>query len=518
MQAINHPMQLEVEITRSFQMSRVLVLYNLLVLALLTLSGCSDGSDNSYSQADLTQLTAMEAVKAMKAGEFTPSEYAEVLLARAEELDHLNAFIYLNPEEVREAAKEATEKLKSGESVGALIGLPLAVKDSVDTAGIPTTGGTSALVSNVPEENAPFLQALLDEGAYVFGKTNLAEMSYDPLGRNDFYGIVLNPYDITRTPGGTSSGTGVAVSARIVPLGVGEDSAGSIRIPSAWTGVVGFSPTSGRYSNAGIVPLAPHRDTPGPMARTIDDVILVDGLVTGSPLDLPPANLQGLRIGLMPSYWNIIDPSSDEVFQRVLARLEELGVVFVRENVPDLNQIVAANFLTDMLCSGFDAINDYLLEHELGFDFYYVRDNVVTPAVAGVMVLATPGVISEENCERSLSETRPEVQQLYAQYFDQHNVDALVLPTVIFPAPPIGEQTVIIDGEPYEALNWGIRNVEPAAFAGLPSLSIPVGLTETEQLPVGLLIDGPAGEDRRVLAIGKAFERALPGTPPPELD
>lgn len=499
-------------------MIRVLLLWHGVIIALIALIGCSDSSDGSHSQLDLTQLSAIEAVQGMKAGEFTPSDYAEALLERAEQLEHLNAFIYFNPDEVREAAREATDKINSGEPVGALVGLPLAVKDSVDTAGIPTTGGTPSLAHNVPKENAPFLQALLDEGAYVFGKTNLAEMSYDPLGRNDFYGIALNPYDTSRTPGGTSSGTAVAVSARIAPLGVGEDSAGSIRIPSAWTGIVGFKPSSGRYVNTGIVPLAPHRDTPGPMVRTIEDAVLVDSLVTGSPLNLPLANLQGLRIGLMPSYWNIVDPEANQVLQSVLARLEKLGVVFVRENIPDLNQIIGANLLTDMLCSGFDAINDYLSEHELGFDFYYVRDNVVTPAVAGAMLLATPGVISEESCERSLSETRPEVQQLYAQYFAQHNVDALAAPSVVFPAPPIGEHSVNIDGEPYDALNWSVRNVEPASFAGLPSLTIPIGLTETEQLPVGLLIDGPAGEDRRVLAIGKAIEKALPQMTPPDID
>jgi Asp-tRNA(Asn)/Glu-tRNA(Gln) amidotransferase A subunit family amidase len=125
----------------------------------LMVNGCSDGSDRKSKQIDMTNLTALEAVKAMKAmkamkaGEFTPTEYATALLERAEQLEHLNAFIYLNPGEVREAARKATEKLKSGEPVGALIGLPLTVKDSVDTAGIPTTGGTPSLTHNIPKEN-----------------------------------------------------------------------------------------------------------------------------------------------------------------------------------------------------------------------------------------------------------------------------------------------------------------------------------------------------------------------------
>ena len=289
-------------------MVRASILTQIVIILALLLAACSDGSDSGESR-DLTTLTASEAVKAMKAGDFTPSEYAEALLEQAALNQHLNAFVYLDPDEVRAAADTATRKLASGEPVGALIGIPLVVKDSIDTAGIPTTGGTPSLLDNIPTANAPVLQALLDQDAYVFGKVNLSEMSSDPLGRNDFFGIARNPYDTTRSPGGTSSGTGVAIGARISPLGVGEDTAGSIRIPAAWNGIVGFRPSSGRYSNAGMVPLAPHRDTAGPMARSLDDVILVDGLITGSPLTLEPANLQGLRLGLMPSYWNVLDRS-----------------------------------------------------------------------------------------------------------------------------------------------------------------------------------------------------------------
>lgn len=199
---------------------RILSLFILSILGFASIHGCSDGSDSRARTLDMTSLSATEAVEAMKVGKFTPVEYANALLGQAEKLEHLNAFIYLNPDEVRAAAEAATRKLKSGEPVGALIGLPLVVKDSVDTAGIPTTAGTPSLGHNIPTENAPFLQALLDEGAYVFGKTNLAEVSLNSLGANDFYGSALNPYDTTRVPGGTSSGTGVAVSARIAPLGI----------------------------------------------------------------------------------------------------------------------------------------------------------------------------------------------------------------------------------------------------------------------------------------------------------
>lgn len=491
---------------------------SLAICLLLVLAACDNGSDSRAKTKATTALTATEAVEAMKRGDFTPLDYANVLLDQAEKLEYLNAFIYLNPDEVRAAAEAATRKLKSGEPVGALIGLPLLVKDSVDTAGIPTTAGTPSVGHNIPAENAPFLQALLDEGAYVFGKTNLAEVSLHSFGANDFYGIALNPYDTTRVPGGSSSGTAVAVSARIAPLGIGEDTGGSIRIPAAMTGITGFRPTAGRYSNTGIFPLAPHRDTPGPMARNIEDLILVDSVVTGSPMQLPAAELDGLRLGVPPSAWNVIDPAVDDVIQEALAHLEQQGAVLVRKDILGIYDLVADNFFSDVFCSMFDSINAYLAEHALGFDFYYLVENVVTPEVAALVNLAYPGVISQDSCDRSLTSTRTTLQGMLADYFAQHDVEAILVPTVVFAAPPIGTQTIIINGTEFDAVSLAIRNMEPAAFAGLPSLSIPVGMTHDKGLPVGLLIDGPVGEDRRILAIGKAIEEIIPEVAPPKLD
>ena len=499
-------------------MGRKSLLWTVLITSIVATLACSDRINSSATGKELTALTATEALQAMKRGDFTPLDYANALLERAEQLEYLNAFIYLDPDEVRAAAEAATQKLQSGDSAGALLGLPIVVKDSVDTAGIPTTAGTPSLGYNIPTENAPFLQTLLDQGAYVFGKTNLAEVSMHSFGANDFYGSALNPYDTTRVPGGSSSGTGVAVSARIASLGIGEDTGGSIRIPAAMTGIFGFKPTPGRYSNAGIVPLAPHRDTPGPMARTIEDIILVDSVVTGSPIQLPAAELAGLRLGLPPSAWNVIDSEVDVVIQKALARLEAQGVVLVREDIPGMYDLVTDNFFSDAFCSMFDSINAYLTAHALGFDFYQLAENVVTPGIAALLQLAYPGVIPQDSCDQSLTSTRPILQGMIAEYFAQHEVAAMLVPTVVFAAPPIGSQTIIINGTEFDAVFLAIRNMEPAAFAGLPSLNIPIGLTQDEGLPVGLLIDGPAGEDRRILAIGKAIEQIIPEVPAPKPD
>jgi mandelamide amidase len=207
-----------------------------------------------------------------------------------------------------------------------------------------------------------------------------------------------------------------------------------------------------------------------------------------------------------------------EVTEALLAILEERGVVMVREDIPGLTDLIGQNFATDMFCSMFEDISDYLSSHDLGIDYFQLTESIVTPQVASFMRLGLPGVFSEEDCTRALSDTRPKAQAMFSRYFEEKAVDAIVLPTVIFPAPPVGAQTIEIKGEELDVLSWTLRNVEPAAFAGLPSLSIPVGLAEETGMPVALMVDGPAGGDRNVLSIGKAIEGVLPEMPLPEIE
>ena len=182
---------------------------------------------------DLSNLTAVQAVGAMRRGDITAEQYAQFCLMRAEALKDLNAFITLDAERVLEAARKADRLRASGAALGALHGLPLAVKDNIDTAGVPTTAGTPALRDHRPRADAPIMTALYGAGALLLGKTNMHELAFGYTTNNGAFGAARNPYDQSRIPGGSSGGTAVAVAGRITPAGLGTDTVGSVRVPCA---------------------------------------------------------------------------------------------------------------------------------------------------------------------------------------------------------------------------------------------------------------------------------------------
>ncbi len=276
-------------------------------------------------QLQLTELTAVDAVKAMSAGELTCEAYATALLKRCSEAASLNAFISLEPHRVLEAARDCDKQRASG-NTWRLFGLPIPVKDSVNTRSLPTTAGTPALRHFRPTEDAPIVRTLVDAGAILLGKTNLHELSYGWTSNNLAFGAVRNPYDATRIPGGSSGGTAAAIASGMAPLGVAEDTEGSIRVPAALCGIVGFRPTTRRYSTAGAVPISPLFDQVGPHARTVGDIALFDSVATGDWSPLQRQTLAGLRLGVGRSYWYTdLHPDVERVSNEVLRRLRAAG-------------------------------------------------------------------------------------------------------------------------------------------------------------------------------------------------
>ena len=205
------------------------------------------GGSSMADGAQLLGLSAGEAVARMSRGEVTVEHYASVLLERCRHASALNAFITLEPDQVLEAARACDRHRQKGGKTGPLFGLPIPVKDSVNTRDYPTTAGTPALRHFRPAEDAPVVKALKGGGAIVLGKTNLHELSFGYTCNNLAFGAVHNPYDPRRIPGGSSGGTAVAIAAHMAPLGVAEDTEGSIRVPAALCGISGFRPTTGRY-------------------------------------------------------------------------------------------------------------------------------------------------------------------------------------------------------------------------------------------------------------------------------
>ena len=181
--------------------------------------------------------------------------------------------------------------------MGALHGLPILIKANIATANVPTSAGTPALRDYRPASDAPVVARLFSAGAILLGKTNMHELAYGITSNNGAFGAVHNPYNPALIPGGSSGGNGAAIAARMCPAGLGTDTGGSVRIPAALCGIVGLRPTVGRYSGAGIVPLSRTMDTAGPMARSVEDLVLLDSVITGQNAPVQPAALRGLRLG-----------------------------------------------------------------------------------------------------------------------------------------------------------------------------------------------------------------------------
>ena len=469
--------------------------------------------------AAISELGVREAAEAIRTGELMAEALAEALLARCASASSLNAFISLEPDSVRAAARRADQHRRRGGRLGPLHGVPLALKDNIDTADFPTTAGTPGLAAHRPKRNAAIVQQLLDAGALVLGKANLQELAYGPTSNNAAFGPARNPYDRTRIPGGSSGGTAAAVAARLAPAGLGTDTAGSVRVPGALCGIVSFRPSTLRWSQAGIVPISHTRDTAGPMACNVADCVLLDGIVTGGATAIAPADLAGLRLGVPRGhFWENLDAELAEILEGALVRLRDSGVVLVEGDVADVAALDAAAGFPIALYEFVTDLDRYLAEHATGLDFASLVAQVKSPAVKdAVEGLLGAGAVSEAAYREALATHRPALQETYRRAFMERNVAALVFPTTPLPAAGIGEDyTVMLNGVPVPTLATYIRNLGPGSAAGIPGVTLPAGMTKAG-LPVGIAIDGPANSDAQLLAIALALETALPRLPPPRI-
>ncbi|HEV7411185.1 MAG TPA: amidase family protein, partial [Bradyrhizobium sp.] len=280
--------------------------------------------------------SAAEIVAAIRTKKITATAVAKAAIERAEQLKDLNAFIFLN----KDGALATAAEIDEGRS-GPLAGLPIVIKDNINTSDMPTSGGTPALHNAQPGRNAPSFQALFRAGAVIIGKTNLHELAFGITSTNlsPFAGPVKNPYDKTRIPGGSSGGTAAAIAAGIVTCGLGTDTGGSTRIPAALTGTVGLRPSVGnggaqrRYKDPNmVVPISHTRDTVGPMGRTVADVALLDSVITGTPMAAAEP-LRGKRFGVPAGFWGGLDRDVENVMKAARQKLEGAGAVFVEADI-----------------------------------------------------------------------------------------------------------------------------------------------------------------------------------------
>ena len=474
--------------------------------------------------ADLTQLSVIEAARLIRDKAITSSELTQAYLARAEANADLNVYVTLDRAGAMAAARRADAELAAGRVTGPLHGVPLVVKDNTHVAGLPNTAGTPALRGFVPTENAPTVQRLVDAGAVILGKTNMHELAFGISGYNEGFFTAQsigtrNPYDRTRIAGGSSSGTGAAIGGRLAPGGLGSDTGGSVRIPAAATGVAGLRPTIGRYSQEGVTPISHTRDTVGPMAQTVADVALLDSVITGDRAPAP-ASLKRVRLGVYRAYFfDNLDVDTRAVIDAALDRLQRAGVVLIDVDMPELKKLNDATSFPVALYEAYDDLKAYLDRYRTGKSVDEVAAQIASKDVKATYdglvrprkLPAADGVVDAAPVYKAaVEQSRPALVRLFAETFGKYAIDALVSPTT--------PQVPVTQGPSASALPTFllfIQNTDPGSNAGVPGLTIPVGLGPATGLPVGLSLDGPRGSDMRLLAIGLAIESILGRTPPP---
>jgi len=449
---------------------------------------------------DPCQLSAAELAAAYRTGRLSPVDTVEALLARIAARDpYLQAFVEVYAQDARLAAEAADKATRSGHDLGPLHGIPVALKDLIDVEGRRTMGGSRAYRDRRSTTTATLARKLIRAGAILLGKTHTVEFAFGGWGTNAHLGTPRNPWrpDGHFTPGGSSSGSGVALAARLVPLAVGTDTGGSVRIPAAFNGITGLKVTRGRISNHGVIPLSVTLDSPGPMARTVEDAALMYVAMAGPDaldppsLGLPPDDpmpalqrgIRGLRLGRVSraQCGGDLDAEVEVAYEAALETLSRLGAEILPVELPrSLNDYAT---MTQVLAGEAFAEYGHLAEDPEAEIGPATRARLLTGKIAARDYLA-------------LQWRRPALAAEFIAALD--SVDALLTPTTLNPAIPVQ------DVDETTAPSQMTRFVN---LLGGCALAVPNGMTASG-LPTSLQIMGRPMAESLVLRIGWAFEQA----------
>jgi Asp-tRNA(Asn)/Glu-tRNA(Gln) amidotransferase A subunit family amidase len=393
------------------------------------------------------------------------------------------------------ALDEATflDKRDRGRPRGALHGVPVVVKDLFDVADLPTTGGCAAYAGLRAETSSDVVEALRAAGAVVIAKANQHEMGAGATGLVSSFGPVVNPVDPDRIPGGSSSGSAAVIAAGAVPVAIGSDTGGSIRIPASFCGITGLRPTPGRISLAGTQPMSPGYDTAGPMALTARECATVLGALTRvgrpRPADGSAYGVAGIRIGMPEPYFGLLHPDVRRAVEAAGAVFEAMGAVVEWAPGPDVDDDYA----------GFRHVwADVAHHHRELWD-----NDKVSPEVARLIAhgRAMSGLDYAASCAAA-----ERVRNQFARALD--SFDVLLTPTTPYPAPRVDETAVVVIGGELDVHRGApSRLTLPVNEARLPAVTFPVGTSE-DGLPLGAQVIGPPFSDERLLAVVAAFQEA----------
>ena len=477
------------------------------------------GRAAASAEAELATLGLAGAAAAIRRGDLTSEAYIAALLQRARLEGDLNAFIAIDEAGVLSAARDADKARAAGaSSPPQLLGVPLGIKDSYLTKGIPTSLGLKPLVRFVPREDAEAVRAVKEAGALVLGKNNLVEMSFGLTGHNATYGQVKNPVSRDHVSGGSSSGSAASVAASIVPASLGGDTIGSIRVPASLCGVVGFKPTTGRWPRGGVAPISHTLDTTGVIARRVEDCALVDQVVTGaSPAGLAAleAGLKGVRLAYAPrQFLDLIEPDVEARFSDAVRLLRDAGAEVVEVDLgDDFGALSQTATWSIFFHETMGAVSAFLQHHDVPITFEAIVDSLKPELQGAWRYMVMPdggGATSAETYQAALTVSRPEIQRRVDAVFAEYGAQAMLQPTTPCTAPRIDQQTKFLIGE-REVSDLVLANhTLVASLSGLPGISLPAGLSRGG-LPIGIELDAPRQSDRALLDLARRIDGVWAG-------
>lgn len=459
------------------------------------------GSGSNNSTDELAWMTLTEVSGLIQKRSVSPVEVTELCLARiARHNPRLNAFITVTADSARAEAKRAEEEIVRGNWRGPLHGIPLALKDLVETAGVKTTAGSAVLQNYIPAKDAHIVQRLREAGVVLLGKLNLHEFAYGGSGIISNYGPVRNPWDQMRATGGSSSGSAAATAAGLCYGAIGTDTAGSIRVPSSFCGVTGLKPGYGLVSTQGIIPLSWTQDHAGPIARCAADAALIlqviasyDSQDLGSqrfpavhyPAAMQETKISALRLGVVNEmFWQELDPEVEHAVKEALAMLTAATAGA---------KPVAIPMTTDRSVVSAEAFTYHQSHMRENADKY--QPETLRRIRAGAEVTAPDYILKYRN----LQSMRRAVLEVFQQ------ADLLITPTTPMLPPAIAELEAQPDMlRPRELVM--LRNTRPFNVVGLPTITVPCGFSKSG-MPIGLQISGAPGADATVLALAHLWQR-----------
>jgi amidase len=492
-------------------------------LALAPLNSCvqstpTDKTEPNYSDFELNEVTIAELQEKMKSGKMSSVEITQKYLDRIDLVNtkgpELRAVIEVNPDALK-IARQMDEERKSGKIRSSMHGIPILIKDNIDTGDqMQTTAGSLALVGNPAPDDAIIVRKLRESGAVLLGKTNLSEWANfrstkSSSGWSGRGGQVRNPFCTDRSPCGSSSGTGAAVSANLCAIGIGTETDGSIVCPSGINGIVGIKPTVGLWSSDGIVPISHSQDTAGPMARTVTDAAILLGLLTEKNQDysqfLDANGLKNARIGIASDFFGF-HSGVEKLMTDAIQTLKNSGATVI-ENLKFENRQEWGDLEWQVLISEFKAdLNAYLK----------TRSGVPIQSLADLMEFNKKNADAElkwfgqEICEQAektkglddpvyldaLNKSQKLTREGIDKLMDEHQLDALIAPTN-GPAWTID----LVNGD-----HFGGGSSEPAAISGYPNISVPAGYVH--ELPIGISFFGRAWSEGTLIKLAYAYEQA----------